>query len=192
MRIALAVSLATAACSGGSSFDDVAAGVTGIYHVQDYTLNEQVCEPGGTSQLGSDGFAIATTHDFGLHVLTVISCASPGDCRQKQAASDAGQGFAIQFGYTVHAVGPGGSLLGEGADTGSVTGGGRICAGGSISATTLGLTGTALRIEKAITPADDYPQAANGFCTTDSAKVAAIGNACSRFELLTADFAEDL
>lgn len=194
-RTALSLALSLAAgCTGGSSsdFDDVAADVTGIYRVSTYTHNDQACEPGGTSKLGTDGFAIATTHViFGIHFLTVTSCASPDDCRQKQALIDGGTAIVpIQFSYAVQFVGAGGTLTGQGADTGFGSGG--VCTDGAVSATTLSLTGTALRIEQAITIADDYAQDAQGFCSTDAAKAAASGNSCSELEVLTADFAEAL
>jgi hypothetical protein len=57
---------------------------------------------------------------------------------------------------------------------------------------TFALTASGIRIENAITIADDYPVTSDGFCTTTETQRAAQGNPCSELEVLTAELVEDL
>ena len=119
----------------------------------------------------------------------MTSCASVPDCREKLADIRAGEGFALDFQFAVDEVGEGDVLIGHGVSTGCGSDG--VCTMGEVTKTTLQLIGLQLRIEEAITLADDYP-ADDGFCTTDLAKKNAEGNACSQMEVLTADLIEVL
>jgi hypothetical protein len=188
------LSLALMACGGGgdsSDFDAAAASMEGIYQVQSYTRNDNACSPGGESILGTDGFAIAYKQQFlGTTLLSLISCESPQDCRDKLAAEQRGEGFQIDFLFSVQFVGNDGELLGSGTSTGF--GDGSVCTNAELSDTVLTLTGSELRLEQAITIADDFPVDSNGFCTTVAASEAAEGKACSEMEVLTATFFEPL
>lgn len=189
----LAWVLAATACGGGSGSDGgdfatAADAVVGIYSVTDLTRSEGVCVEGGVSILQDDTFAVAFRERvFGIDLLTVLSCSDPQNCRDKAADRN---GVAIDFSYTVQFVEPGGELTGEGASTGFEMNG--TCTDGEVFDTTLTLDNGALRVEKAIVVADDYPANSEGFCTTDSARKAAVGNICFVLEVLTATFAEDL
>ncbi len=89
------------------------------------------------------------------------------------------------------AVGADGALLGEGVSTG-FAGLGPQCSLGEVTATTItvGAAG-ALTIAKEITIADDYPSV-DSTCTTDGARQAAAGKACSQLELASATLVEPL
>ncbi len=182
------------ACGGGSSdddFDAAAASMEGIYQVQSYTRNDNACSAGGESILGADRFAAAYTQKFlGITLLSVISCASPADCRDKLAAERAGEGFQIDFLFSVQFLGGDGELIGSGASTGF--GDGEVCTEAELTATLLTLAGSELRLEQAITIADDFPVDSNGFCTTSGASAAAEGKTCSQLKVLTATFFEPL
>lgn len=188
------VGLAAAACGGGggsAEFEAAAESMEGIYQVQAYTRNDGACAPGGESILGEDTFVIASKSEvIGTPFLSLISCASPEDCRAKLAAERAGEGFAIDFTFAVQKLGPEGELLGSGASTGF--GDGEVCTDAEVTDTVLTLAGSELRIEQAITVADDFPVDNNGFCTTTSAQQAAAGKTCSQMEVLTATFFEPL
>jgi hypothetical protein len=192
MRRALLV-MATAACGGGSGgsggdFATAADAVVGIYNVGDLTRTEGGCFEGGVSILQQDTFAVAFVESaFGFELLTVLSCADPQNCRDKAANRN---GVAIDFSYTVQFLEDNGDLTGEGASTGFDMNG--TCTDGEVFDTTLTLDTGALRVEKAIVIADDYPADSEGFCTTDRARDAAVGNLCFAFEVLTATFAEEL
>ena len=183
--------LAFAGCDGGNAaFNDAAAGVEGIYQVSAYTRNDAACAPGGDSQLGNDKFAVAFTQTiFGNHVLTVTSCASAADCRAKLADMRANEPVLLDFQFAVSELAANDVLVGFGASTGFSDGG--VCRQGEVTETKLELIGSQLRIEQAITLADDYA-AEDGFCTTALAQKNADGNACSQLELLTAELLEVL
>lgn len=182
------------ACGGGGSSDEfeaAAASMEGIYQVQSYTRNDNACSPGGESIVGADGFAAAYTQTFlGITLLSVLSCESPADCRDKLAAEKAGEGFQIDFLFSVQFLGDSGELTGSGASTGF--GDGEVCTEAELTATLLTLTGSELRLEQAITIADDFPVDDDGFCTTRDASAAAEGKTCSQMEVLTATFFEPL
>jgi hypothetical protein len=182
--------LTVGACGGGGEsegdFESVAEDVAGIYSLDEYTRNDQACTPGGESAAGEHTFAVAFTQKFlGTSLLSILSCESPADCRARVT----GQGGFVDFSFGVEAVGDDGALTGGGASTGFGQEG--TCTGGEVFATVLTLIEGQLRIEKAITLADDYP-ADDGFCTTDGARDAAAGNTCSSMEVLTATFVEEL
>lgn len=179
-----------AACDDGdAAFGDAAANVEGIYQVTAYTRNDAGCAPGSTSQLGQDRFAVAFTQTiFGDRVLTVTSCASAADCRAKLADMRAQEPVLLEFQFSANAV-SNSVLVGRGATTGFTEDG--VCTRGEVSATTIELLGSRLRVEQAITIADDYlPD--NGFCTTTLAERFAENNTCSQMELLTAELLEVL
>jgi hypothetical protein len=186
--------MATAACGGGSGgsggdFATAADAVVGIYNVADLTRSEGFCAEGGVSILQQDTFAVAFVESaFGFELLTVLSCADPQNCRDKAANRN---GFAIDFSYSVQFLEDNGDLTGEGASTGFEMNG--TCTEGEVFDVTLTLADTgALRVEKAIVVADDYAADSEGFCTTDLAREAAVGNQCFALEVLTATFAEEL
>jgi hypothetical protein len=190
------LSLALMACGGGSNedsseFEAAAASMEGIYQVQSYTRNDSACSPGGESILGGDGFAAAYTQKFlGITLLSVISCDSPQDCRDKLAAEQRGEGFQIDFLFSVELLGNDGELIGSSASTGF--GDGSVCTDAELGDTVLTLAGSELRLEQAITIADDFPVDGDGFCTTVAASEAAEGKSCSEMEVLTATFFEPL
>jgi hypothetical protein len=190
--------LVLAACSGGAGgtddpgeFELAADSVVGIYSLDSFLKNEAACTPDGmpVESLNGHGFAVAfKQQSFGL-LLDVLSCASPQDCRDKAADRDGG--FTIDFSFGLSRLGVDGELTGEERSTGFSQGNG-TCTRGSVSDTVLTLTGDQLRIEQAITIADDYAADPEGFCSTDLARDAAEGNSCSQMELLTATFVEAL
>jgi len=185
----LALLALTACDDNNGAFDDAAASAEGIYQVTSYTRNEAACAPGGTSQLGTDRFAVAFTQTiFGSRVLTVTSCASVADCRAKLADMRAQEPVLLQFQYAVNEL-DGDLLAGTGASTGFSEDG--VCTAGEVMKTKLELVGAQLRIEQAITIADDYAPD-DGFCTTTLAQKFAEGNVCSRMEALTAELLEVL
>lgn len=189
-KLVCLAALVFAACdSGDVAFDDAAANVEGIYQVTAYTRNDAACSPGSDSLLGQDRFAVAFTQTiFGEHVLTVTSCASVADCRAKLADMRANEPVLLDFQFSANAV-ANSVLVGEGASTGFAEDG--VCTGGEVSATSIELVGSRLRVEQAITIADDYlPE--NGFCTTDLAQRFAEDNTCSQLEVLTAELVEVL
>lgn len=195
MKYLALVGLAAAACSGGDGRDDefvaAAESMEGIYQVQSFTRNDTACAPGGASILGSDRFAIAAKREIlGRPFLDLISCASPSDCRDKLAAERAGEGFQIEFLFTLAALGDDGELTGEGASTGF--GDGEVCREAELSDSLLTLAGSELRLEHAIVVADEFPVDSDGFCTTIAAAQAAAGKPCSQMEVLTATFLEPL
>jgi hypothetical protein len=180
----------TACTTPADEFVDAAAQVEGIYRVTTYTRNDQACVPGGASLLTKETFAFAATQElFGITLLDVFSCDAPADCRAKLAKLDAGGGFGLDFGFSVSSVDRE-VLVGDGASTGFAEG--TVCIGGEVTRTRLVVEGATLRLQQEITIADSYPADADGFCTTDAAKAAARGNACSALEVLTADFVEPL
>lgn len=186
------VGLSLMACTshGASEFDQVASELEGIYQVQSYTRNEQACSPGGEDRLGDDRFAAAFTGEvFGIQFLEVVSCASPADCRDKVAAARSNQAYQLEFSFTVSELGANGELLGGGASTGFADNG--VCRDAEITATTLVLADSALRLEQAITVAPDFPTA-DGVCSTRAAQDAAADRTCSELEVLTATFFESL
>lgn len=187
----LAITLASlTACTTDDEFIDAAAQVEGIYRVTSYTRNDQACVPGGASLLTKETFAFAATQQlFGITLLDVFSCEDPADCREKLNKLDTGGGFGLDFGFSVSGVEEG-VMLGEGASTGFPEG--ATCSGGELTTTRLVVEGTTLRLQQEITVADDFAADANGFCTTDAAKAAARGNACSALEVLTAELVEPL
>jgi hypothetical protein len=126
---------------------------------------------------------------FGGSVLTVTSCASAADCRAKLADMRANEPVLLEFQFAASEVGANASLLGRGAATGFQEDG--VCTSGEVTRTTIELVGSQLRVEQAITIADDYlPD--TGFCTTELAQKFAGDNSCSRMELLTAELLEVL
>ena len=189
-RLAVLISLASLTACTSNDFVDAAAQVEGIYRVTTYTRNEQACVPGGASLLTKETFAFAATQQvLGLAVLDVFSCDDPADCRDKLAKLGTGGAFGLDFGFSVSDVQKG-VMLGEGASTGFAEGG--TCTGGEVTRTRLVVEGTTLRLQQEVTAADDYPADADGFCTSDAAKAAARGNACSALEVLTAELIEPL
>ena len=185
------LAIALAACDNGTAaFDEAAAPVEGIYQVTSYTRNDAACAPGTSSQLGQDTFAIAFMQDiFGTPVLSMMSCASPADCRAKLADMRAEKPVQIEWMFSVNEVGDNNVLVGRGADSGFREDG--VCTKGEAIDTELALDGSQLRIERAITIANDYlPD--NGFCTTELARKFAKGNTCSQMELVTAELVEAL
>jgi hypothetical protein len=191
-KVTLAAAL-IAGCSddGDADLVRVASGIEGIYSVTSYTRNEQTCEPGGASQLGDDKFAVVVLQKFvGQHYLSITSCESAADCREKLADIRAGESYSIEFQFAVDKVGDGDVLAGAGVSTGF--GGGGTCTGGEVWTTKLELVGMQLRIEQAITLADDHPDDGDGFCTTDLTRKHAERNDCSQMEVLIADLLEVL
>lgn len=186
----LALVVFTACDAHDAAFDDAAASVEGIYQVTAYTRNEAACTAGGTSLLGNDRFAVAFTQTiFGSRVLTVTSCASAADCREKLADMRANEPVLLDFQFSVNELAADDTLAGLGASTGFEQDG--VCTEGSLARTKLELIGTRLQVEQAITIADDYlPD--GGFCTTELAQKFAEDNACSQLEVLTAELLEVL
>ncbi len=188
-----------AATAGGCSTDDpatdfetVALSMEGIYRLDAHTANTAACAPGGESLLGNgnDGFVVVKNEPFfGFSNLSLMSCASPSDCRAKLAALSGGEGVNIDFSFAVQEIDGDGALVGRGANTGFNEDG--MCVDGSITATTVTLAGQTLAIAQRITIADAYPQD-DGFCTTDLAKEAAAGNSCSEMIQLSGTFVESL
>lgn len=179
-----------AACGGGSAIEDAGARYEGIYSVTEYTLNEQACTEGGTSQLDTERFAFVSLNSFaGIDYVALNSCAGVDDCRTKLAELRS-DGFTLSdFDFIADQV-DGKDLIGAGVSTGF--GGNATCTMAEVTASRWTLSLPDLRIEKRITIADDYPQDSEGFCTTELAKEAAKGNECSQFELVTATFLEKL
>lgn len=190
MKLAL-VCVVVAACGGESEFEQRASTYEGIYQVTAYTRNEAACEPGGTSQLGSDTFGLAATQSFaGQQFMGLLSCADVADCRDKLAKIRANQiGFQVDFQFFVDSTGAAGTLTGKGASTGFNMNG--SCTMAEVTRTTFAFDGTTLTVEQQITLADPYPPD-NGFCTTDLAQQHAAGNACSQMKNLAATFVEPL
>ena len=190
-KFALPLILALAACDGSNAaFDEAAAPAEGIYRVTSYTRNDAACAPGSTSQLGQDTFAVAFMQDvFGTPVLSLMSCASAADCRTKLADMRAEKPVQIEWMFSVNEVGENNALIGRGADSGFREDG--VCTKGEAIDTELVLSGSQLRLERAITIADDYlPD--NGFCTTELARKFAQDNTCSQMEVVSAELVEDL
>jgi hypothetical protein len=188
--LGLGLFVSFAAGCGGADFDDTAASVEGIYRVNAYTYNAQACAPGGVSELGTDTYAVATRQEvFGTKFVSVLSCASPADCRAKLTALAEEQPFGSQFAFTLDRAGDDGTLRGTVANTGFSEDDGATCTDGALEATTLTFDGSLLRIENQITPANDYA-AQDGFCTSDGAQAAAADNDCEKLEVFTADFVE--
>lgn len=192
MKLLAILGLALTACtsSGSSDFEATASTVEGIYRVQAYTRNDSSCAPGGESLLGGDRFAVVFRGE-GLSQLfvDVVSCASAADCRDKVAAANAGDGFSIDFSFTLTGVDQDGALTGATVSTGF--GDGDVCREAELSTTVLTLVDESLRLEQAITIAADYP-ADDGVCSTAAAQQAAEGATCSAMEVLTATFFEAL
>lgn len=183
--------LLLAACGGDAgAFGESAAGVEGIYQISSYTRNDAACAPGGASVLGRDRFAVAFTQQiFGSDVLSVTSCASAADCRDKLADMRAQEPVLLDFQFVASELGANEALVGHGASTGFEEDG--VCTQGEVTETRIELIGTQLRIEHAITIADDYlPD--DGFCTTELSQRFARDNACSEMEVLTAELLEVL
>ena len=172
-----------------STFDDTAKNMEGIYQVSSLSRNAAACSPGGASLLGTDRFAVAFTQTiFGNRVLTVTSCASAADCREKLADMRAQEPVSLQFQYAANEI-DGEALSGLGADSGFEEDG--VCTQGALMSTKLERVGSQLRVEQSITIANDYlPD--NGFCTTTLAQKFAESNACSQMETLTAELLETL
>jgi uncharacterized membrane protein len=190
-KFALPLVLALAACdSSTAAFDEAAAPVEGIYRVTQYTRNDAACAPGQTSLLGQDTFAVAFMQDiFGTPVLSLMSCGSIADCRVKVADMRAEKPVQIEWMFSVNEVGDNNVLIGRGADSGFREDG--VCTKGEAIDTEIALAGSQLRIERAITIANDYlPD--NGFCTTELARKFAKGNTCSQMEVVTAELVEAL
>ncbi len=188
----VALSLFTAtACSSGE-FDTLANDAEGIYQIQSHNENSLACEPGGDSLLGpdSDQYLVAQKRDvFGTPLLYVWSCASPADCRAKLAAFDAGQSIQLDFSFIMHDA-DGDALIGGGASTGFGIDG--VCTEGTVTETAITVDANGLSLVQQTTLADDYAQDGDGFCTTDLARDAAAGNACSEMTTLTAVYVEPL
>jgi hypothetical protein len=181
--------LAFTACtdSGSSSdFEQAASGMVGIYRIDSHTRNELACSPDGAAVEGTHEFAVGFMQKFfGIELLTFYSCASPADCRDKATNTT---GFLIDFSFSVQFVGDG-ELTGGGGSSGFNRDG--VCEEGEVWDTRLTLTGSSLRIQQGITVSDNYP-ADDGTCATDLAADAADGNECSKMEVLTATFVEEL
>ena len=189
----LLIGISTIACSSGSDtdFDAVASSMEGIYGVSAYTRNDDACTPGGESRLRDDRFAfVARFEFFGTSLLSVTSCASVADCRNKLAMSRAGGAYAIDFGFNATSLGTDGALLGETVNSGFADHG--SCTGGEVNSSTVSLAGSALHIDVTTIRANDYPVDGRGFCSSDAAARAARGNACTKLETVSAVFLEAL
>jgi hypothetical protein len=191
MKHLAVLAFALGACGGGSKFDSIAQDMEGVYQVGGFTHNDAACSPGGSSQLGTDQFAIVTEQTvFGIKLVSAFSCSSTADCHDKKTSLDSGDLFiSSEWSFGADQA-SGDSLVGNGADTGFADG--SLCKQGSATTTTFALSGEALSISQEITIADDYPVDSQGFCSTDAARAAAANHSCSQFELLTATFVESL
>jgi hypothetical protein len=175
-----------------TGFVEQASLVEGIYAINAHLMNADGCSPGGEPMEGQARFAFAVQSSlFGYDFLTVMSCDSLEACRRDAAAfRNGGELGAIDFDFTVDRVAAAG-LLGEGASSGYSTGDG-MCRDPQAWDTTLDLEGNELMISRAIREGADYPEDDDGYCTTDAAKRASKGVACSQMETLRATYVEAL
>jgi hypothetical protein len=190
------LALSATACTTQDQND--VSSIEGIYKVSARSHNDAACAPGGSSTLGNDTFALVTSSEaVGHQFLQVISCASPDDCRAKQAKLAAGQLVTDQFSYTVDATssplvvdGNTDVYTSQGASTGELSG--ASCVMGEVTSTSFRITGSSLQVNQEITVAADYPAINGTTCTTDAAQTAAAGQSCSQFEELDATLVETL
>lgn len=181
------------ACSSedprGGGIDESARELAGIYQITSHTRNLDGCDPGEEvsieSYLAVFSFDVAA---LGETWLGAYSCSSEAACRDFVAGWPNGVTYLFGFDFnhgdreevTVSRISTGYSTE-EGVCRAPTRQDGRL----------LGLADGRIRIEFAITLGDDYPEI-DGWCTSDAARRAVAGKACSQFEGIDATKVADL
>jgi len=168
----------------------------GIYQFTNITINTGSCMVEGDSVLSMETepyFYLAERSGFGIlpPSLMLITCADVANCREKLAQQDEFIGPAADriFSFSCHG-GPN-----QVSSTISNTGFGMdgVCTGGHVDEQLLERAADgSIRIEVRVTPAGDYPQDREGFCSTDASEKATRGNSCNEYQVFSGDFIESL
>jgi hypothetical protein len=178
------VSVWAAAGCGGSS--GLSTGLEGIYSITTWTDNPTACDAEGPSVLamrGDTALFIRTESFLGKAFLNGVRCADLPACRTAYVdATVMFNGWSFEKGGD--ASGWTGATIYAGSGTGTQ------CTGKVIDHTMTSPATHQLRIESKSREAMPFAVGSDGFCSTDAAQVAAMGQPCVDLEVVTATFVE--
>ncbi len=169
------------------SVEQAGAELEGIYRLQTHTRNDAGCDLEGESVLDAEtaGYlALYTNEAMGEQFVQATACAGPDDCREKAGLSRAMGTYWTAFELVFSEPDTGG-LLGDEVSTGTASMSADDPCYGTVSEHRLEPTEGGIRIEQRATVIDEFPKD-DRFCTTDAARAAARGAACSRLVVITA------
>jgi hypothetical protein len=174
-----------AACGGGSGGYDTE--LLGIYTMTTWTENDAGCDAEGPSILETEtnkAIFVEIGSFLGVSYMQAVKCVDTADCAMQ---ADGETIFLDAFAFEND-----GSDSGGWTGTTVAAGGIDMCSGSVSDYVMTGPTPDTLRIESRTRDARPFPKDSEGFCNTDDAKVAAEGQPCVRFEVITATFAQEL
>jgi hypothetical protein len=181
MRLFALSVLALAACGGGLSTD-----LEGVYMTATWTENATACDVEGPSKLAGQtdkALFVEVAEFLGVEFVNAVQCTDIADCQSKAAEDTIFLGGFAFEGGSDSAGWTGATVFASGDQT--------TCTG-SVVDYVMTDAGGGLRIESRERDSKPFAVASDGFCDTDDARVAAEGQPCVRFEVITATFASDL
>ena len=192
LRTVLIAAFLLAACGDEDDRSplDGAESLQGIYRIDQYLVNTESCDAEGSDVLESlqgSTFMFGVIRSIFFEYLDFASCRSVAECRQRAL----GDPELIVNGFSaVLFRGDGTSFNGELVTSGFTSG--DSCVNPQITTQVATKTSQGVRIEARTQIGEAYPPDADGFCTTDLGRAAAIDAPCSIYAVVVATKLEDL
>jgi len=187
------IAMTLAACGDGGSGGGGFGPFEGIYEITAHTENTAGCDVEGPSVLGNNAPMLASVQiEFFVAALTLHPCDDLADCQAVAADAKANNVFTFGDGFTFDSVTSGGSVANGTMVFAGGASGSSGCMGTVTKHTLTRAEDGSIRIESRTTPSGPYPEDAEGFCTTDGARAAAEGQACTELVAIDANLIDSI
>lgn len=165
--------------------------VEGIYQKTVYQKNESACSSVGAVDVSSTDYFMVLGNSQYVDAVYVYACESVADCQAKKAKVDANTFIgAVSYSYTLTSGNLEAGFSGIQQTSGFTSLNGSVCTNPESHEITALIKDQKFSLESRIATIAEYPQPADGYCTTDAAQTAMKGVECSQMIILEGTFVQ--